>query len=458
MRKELLLISMCMIFVVATFGCSSFLGGGSQTETKLSEEQGLGVIGTLKVDEMHPGLDGYLSLTIRNNLGGESASNVYVSLDNVEPFQIFECGAFVSNSSRLRSEGVCIRQQAFVGPTNCDQKITKELCQSTGGCEWSACSGTFGLDSKLPYRIHGESKMFPGEELEFFWRLKAPTKDEISNIALRHPIYYDLEFDYRTTFVQNIIFMSQQEVLRRRQAQETYSVEGEASSGAGELKVSGITQQPIIYFFRDPTNIHSTESDFYFALQYSIKNQGSGIPRSDVITLIELPKGKFSSNQQDIEIDSNSMKEYGWFEFKNWDGLIEIKTTRNDVTPSGCYGNPTYDKGVYTWKCNCNTGTAYQNCTDWIKTVYGNEYKNYFDEAINENRLLVKVVKRNDFINEFQVYLPLKIVEGSSSNLKGMYALKNLQIPIQIYGFKVHNVYRYFTEESSDIVVYPIRI
>jgi hypothetical protein len=246
-------------------------------------------------------------------------------------------------------------------------------------------------------------------------------------------------------------------VLRRRQAGETYEVEGEANSGAGELKISGTTKQPMIYFFRDPTDIHSSEADFYFALQYNVVNEGKGIPRSDVVMLVELPEGKFTKDQQDIEVDAETMKAYGWFEAKEWDGLIELKTT-TDKRPDGCIENRGKDKGLYVWGCNCNTGRGFDNCDNWIKEVYGNEYKTYFEDAVKENRMLVKVVKRTDFINEFQVYLPLKIVSGSSSNLKGMYALKNLQIPIQIYGFKVHNMYRYFTEEQSDIVVYPIKI
>jgi len=102
MKKELLIIGTCMFLLVFSLGCSGF-GGGSVNETKLEDTQGLGIIGTLQIEELNPGLDGYISLTVRNNLGGEGSKDVYVSLDNVEPFKIFECGLFINNSSRLRN-------------------------------------------------------------------------------------------------------------------------------------------------------------------------------------------------------------------------------------------------------------------------------------------------------------------------------------------------------------------
>jgi len=418
-----------MIFVSMMLGCSAF--GGTQNETKLTVAEGIGVIGTLNIEEMHPGLDGYISLTVRGNLGGETASNVRASLDNVEPFQIFECGRFVNNSSRIRTE--------------------------------DNCAGAFSMDKNLPYRTHGESKMFPGEELEFFWRLRAPSKDDISNIALKHPIYYDLEYDYKTTFVQNIIFMSQQELLKRRQSGEAYEVEGEASSGAGELRVTGITRQPVVYFFNDPDNRGSPESNFSFDIQYSVKNEGKGIPLSDVVVMIEIPRGKLApanlrSTQLDIEPNYATMGAYGWKEYAKWDGKLSFVTSQpNVIPPAECSQTHDPSKVAYTYACDCSTGSGSKNCKEWIQSAYpSNEFNDNFALAISENRLLVKVVKRTDFIDQFSIYLPLNIVGDDPA--RGMEALKSQQIPIGIYGFKVHNIYRYFTEGQAEIIVYPVRI
>lgn len=401
MKNEVVIIGICMIFVSMALGCS-FFGGGVANETKLDVEQGLGVVGTLQIDELNPGLDGYIALTVRNNVGGESASRVYVSLDNVEPFKLYECGAFHTSSSELRN-----------------------------------CTGTFSLDKGLPYRTHGESKMFPGQELEFFWRIRAPTTDEISNIALRQTINYDLEYDYKTTFVQNIIFMSYQERLRRSHAGESYNVEGEASSGAGELRVTGITPQPVGYQFADATNFAAHEEDFSFNLQYSVKNEGNGLPRSDVVVLFEIPRGKITPSKPDIAPDNGSattenlMAQYGWYYFNDLEKSTNVK-------------------------CTVNIGEIPQNCTYWIRGTYGNDFKAYFDTAAKENRLLVKIVPATDFINEFTLTIPLKFVGGDTTY--GMTGLKYQQIPLQIYAFKVHNMYRYFTEGSSEIVVYPIKV
>lgn len=430
MKKEIMMIGACMILVSMALGCSIF-GGGTANETKLDVEQGLGIIGTLNVDKLTPGLDGYISLTVRNNLAGESASNVYVSLDNVEPFKIFECGETHSDSSEIRK-----------------------------------CSGEFSLDYKLPYRTHGESKMFPGQELEFFWRIRAPSKEEISNIALVHPMYYDLEYDYRTTFVQNVIFMSLQEVLRRRQAGENYQVEGEASSGAGELRVTAATAQPVNYIFENQYDLTAPEKSFPFSVQYLVKNEGKGFPLSDVVVLFEIPKGKITAtdivaNTMDSD-GSNPLKSYGWEIWNKsggWDGYIHMTVEKGRTDPEGCHNvSSSITSETKEELCNCNTGKGYVKCNDWVNQTYGSEFNTLFADAINENRLLVKVVKRTDFINEFSLSIPLKIVNGDSSNPAGMYALKNYQIPIQIYGFKIHNMYRYFTSGESEITVYPVKV
>jgi hypothetical protein len=146
--------------------------------------------------------------------------------------------------------------------------------------------------------------------------------------------------------------------------------------------------------------------------------------------------------------------------WRDWNGLIKtITSNAEDITiPAGCTDYVDTGRGTYEWNCYCSTGSLYKNCTDWVREAYGTEFTDYFGSAIADNRLLVKVVKRTDFIDSFSIYLPLQIFGGNPQDVRGMYGLKNFQIPIQIYGFKVHNIYRYFTEGQEEITVYPIRI
>jgi hypothetical protein len=300
--------------------------------------------------------------------------------------------------------------------------------------------------------------MFPGEETEYYWRLRAPSADEISEISLKHPIYYDLEYSYKTSLTQNIIFMSQQEVLRRRQSGEEYQVSGETKNSAGELKISGTTQQPIVYFFS--TAVGNSEPAFSFALQYHVENSGKGIPLSDVVVMFEIPKNN------GIDSDSTTMKDYGWQKWNDWDGRVEFRTTKDTAPYGGELCTKVQDK---IYKCYCRTGKSdpanpqvgfMQNCKEWIIDTYGgaDEFKARFGAAdqpgtaIAEDRLLVKVVKREDFISSFDVYMPL-ILTGSQ-----LQTLKNSNIPIQMSTFKTHTMYRYFTEGKDYITVYPIKI
>lgn len=417
------------IFLVAfIFGC---IGGGGDdfvNETKLEENEGLGIIGTLKVDKLNPGLDGYLSLTVRNNLGGQSASRVHLKLDNVMPFEIFDCGGYVSGS----------------------ELDIKRICP-----------GSFDLDPDLPYTVHGLSKMFPGEEVEFFWRLRAPSAGDIANIALKHKLYYVLEYDYKTTFTQNIIFMEQEEVFRRRQSGETYEVEGDAATGAGALRISGTTQQPIVFFSGTSSDCRSTpeKCSFSFPLRYAVENKGVGLPLSDVIILFELPK-----IQKFIEPTSDAFDIYGWQTFNDsWDGKIETITGNDVDSITGCDAFYKEEQRLRYWRCNCNTGLTgdatasaedrkFQNCGQWINDTYGGPvlFGELFKDAYLEDRLLVKVVKREDFAESFDIFLPLKL-DGTKWNQWGT-------IPIHLIPFKVHNMYRYFVEGDSEITIFPIKV
>lgn len=373
-----MLIITALFVSVFALGCS-FLGSGEKVgnETKLDVTEGVGLVGTLKIEELNPGLDGYLSLTVRNNLGGDSTYDVSVSLDNVLPFKIFECGkAQDPNTNRT-------------------------------------CQGQFDQDYNAPYRAHKLSKMFPGEELEVFWRLRAPGTDEISNIALKHPIYYDIEYTYRTSFHQNIIMMSLQEVARKRQAGESWQVEGTAGMGAGELRMDSITTQPIVYQFENEPG-GGAEQAFSFTYEFNIENKGTGIPISDVVILLELPPG--------IEADAGQSIAYKWLPYKD-----------SSAQRAVCKTSSLKDSN--------------ENCLGWIERVIGEDITN-----INKNKTLVRVINHTDFVKQFALQAPLQI---SGTELKD---LRDSNTPMKTYAFRSYAIYRYFIEGKEYITVYPLKV
>jgi len=389
MKAKAIILIISLIFLAFSFGC---IGQETETnETKLEVEEGVGVVGTLKIDELHPGLDGYISLTVRSNLGGEGARNVYISLDNVKPFKLVECGNEISEPSRNRS--------------------------------LDNCNGFLDLDKNLPYRTRGTVKLFPGEELDVFWRLKAPSVNEISDIALKHPIYYDVEYDYHVNFHQSIVFMSQNEMLRRRQAGEEYLIQGESASTAGEIRFKSITQQPILFAFDYQPGSDNPEKDFSFVLSYLVENKGHGFPISDVIVILEYP--------QDIKPQEDVLNAYGWKEWNKWNGKINVTEYQPGV-------------GAVTKEVNCRTGIGEENCKDWINEIFK-------DEKINQDRLLVKVIKREDFVESFTINAPM-VLKGEVKK-----ELRDRNIPLKIYPFKVYVGYRYFIEGKEYITVYPLR-
>ncbi len=394
MTKLKYVLILSVFFLALAFGC---IGGGESefNETKLEVEEGVGIVDTLKIEELNPGLDGYVSLTIRSNLGGEGASNVIIGIDNVKPFKIVECGAD-RDPEEIRGEN---------------------------------CAGQLDKDRNLPFRMRGTAKLFPGEELDVFWRLKAPSKDEISDIALKHPLYYDVEYDYRVNFHQSIIFMSQNEMLRRRQAGEDYIIEGESGGGAGELRFTGTTQQPVIYFF-DYEPGSEQESDFNFALQYFVENKGKGFPLSDVVLLLEYPANNKIEPDSNIPegSDKTNYEIYGWHKWNEWDGKIILA----DGTTS-----------------DCRTGDIRQpliNCKGWVEQTFGEDFK-----KVETDKVLVKVVKREDFVDSFSVYAPM-VMTGQERTF-----LRNSNIPLKIYSFNVYAMYRYFIEGKEYITVFPVR-
>ena len=371
--KKIYLILISMFLIAFAMGC---LGGDADfEETKLDVEEGVGIIDTLKIDELRPGLSGYVSLTLRSNLEGIGSSDVEISLENVRPFAILECGEDYYDPNIIRM-----------------------------------CPGQLELDTGLPVSKRGTERVFPGEELEVFWRIRAPGRDEISDIALRHPLYYNVEYSYSVNFRQNIIFMSHEEMLRRRERGEDYIMTGETGSTAGEIRFSGATRQPIYYSFDYRAFDNQDEKEFDFVLSYSIVNRGRGFPISDIVLIMTYPDDGITYNPE-------LMREYGWEE---------------------SLGNE-----------KCHDGTEIiTDCENWIRGIFEAEF---IDGITGGDNVLYRIIDRERFMDEFSVHAPMQI------SSEEMTQLRNRNVPLRIYSFNVYAAYRYYIEGKEYINVYPLR-
>ena len=272
MKKEII-FAITIIFVLFLFGCVSNTNQGTPNETKLEVTEGIGVLkDSIKISDLFPGGEGFISYTIRDNLGGVTARDIIFGLDNLGKFKIFECGGLHNGTDKRSSV--------------------------------KNCKGSFDLDSQLMFSERGTKKMIPGQELTTYWRIKAPNANEIGYISLDHPLYYFVEYTYWTAHAQSVAFMSQNELIRRQQTGENTEVTGKSKISAGEMLVNFETPQPIIYFYSFPNNYSKKEPAYDFTAVYSVKNVGGGYPLSDVMIVVELPSG--------INATSQTFSNYNW--------------------------------------------------------------------------------------------------------------------------------------------------
>jgi len=217
----------------------------SGEETKLEEFEGLGIlqfgmptrpgVPTVEVEKVTPNSSAYLSLILRNNAEGSIARDIVVSLDNLEPFMIMECGEVYEPSSER----------------------TGEPCYS------------FYDDEGLPYRSHGLKVLNPDEEVEFFWVLRSPTKEEIGNMYYEHEIYATVEYHYHTSIYMGIAAMTFQEYSSRKASGLPLTATKTASAGA--IRVFSNTIEPVTYV--------QGSTGQNFVLSFKVINQGKGIPK-----------------------------------------------------------------------------------------------------------------------------------------------------------------------------------
>ncbi len=265
-----------ILAVVLVLGCIQ----APAEETKLMESEGLGILlfglpsnpenPVIEIEKVPANSDAFLSLILRNNAEGDIAKDITVSLDNVEPFDIVECG---------------------------DQH--SPVAQRT-----EACYGSI-YDDRLEddYRTHRINEMRPDEELEFFWVLKSPSKLITGGLYYQHPIYVSVNYHYHTSIYTGVAAMTFQEYSSRKSGGG--SLTGTSTSSAGEVIVYSQTSEPILYVQGSPGS---------FVLKLLITNRGNGIPKPNekVNLTIEFDKNLVELNGE-TTVDVANQNQLRWF-------------------------------------------------------------------------------------------------------------------------------------------------
>lgn len=260
MSKYVITAVLVLALIPLISGCT--FNQAPKEETKITQTQGVGVLEfkALRTDMVADAYN-YVLLSVRNNAEGNRAKNITVSLENVEPFSIYEGTDHAPGETR-------------------------------------SVSNQFFDDLGLPYRSHRIRDMLPDEEIQFFWNIQSPLSSEIVDMAYAHKIYYMLSYDYTSTLTQTIAALSEDEYLElSKEAPVTLS--GKGISSPGELKLESQTQQPLIYSEGDATGLD-------FLLEFSLNNIGTGVTKPGTSVIIAL------KNDSLTQIDYNKAETIGW--------------------------------------------------------------------------------------------------------------------------------------------------
>lgn len=293
-------IFLLMVLLILVSGCVR-QQAASQTPTLQDENicrQGeeiclIGNPGLLNQRSMYSGSFTSFSILLRNNLEGDQAENVKVELKNLSPFYVIEGYKLDNNFYKV---GICFLTNGIWKPHEIRESIYVPEPQ-------------FISDFNLAFAQKMLDVMYPNEEVEFIWNLLAPTRHEIANVAYQHTIDYEISYDYKSSILQTIYAISEQEYQRALSiGEDISSKKGIMTASVGALEIKNNVEEPI----------RVTGPYSQFSINYEISNKRSGIPLTPALFLLQYPQGtdfigkfdnKFSLNQLGF-IDLNAAFEF----------------------------------------------------------------------------------------------------------------------------------------------------
>lgn len=308
--KKIILIG--IVFAVFLSGCLfPAEKKGEVEEAVLEMFEGLGVLAfDPQFKEVTSGSQFYVALVLRNNALGEDAKNIYVGLENVEPFKVLDCKGNKRRSDELRlnltdskcyfptGEETTLEHCCYLDGIN----ITLDMCclKQRGDEISHLYDPEFDLDAYLTYKQHGMTKMYSGGERVFYWLIESPVSPKIADISYEHYFYYFINYDYFVTAAYPVTILSQEEETRLRMEGETAPTLLPSTS-SGDIKIDfSKTQNPQLYLKYGTTK---------YTLLFYYSNLGKGVPVGTTNLVINLPKN--ASDYPLVEIP-NEARRLGW--------------------------------------------------------------------------------------------------------------------------------------------------
>jgi hypothetical protein len=411
MRKTMVLIAS----IVILSGCVQKETTETTTavETTLQGFQGIGVLDFSPIkNQLAPGASTYLKLRIRNNALGKTARNVIVKLDGLGLYSLLDC-----LSEPVPFEGLDTLNSEYDvphpegGTTTCGALYGEAL---GGGTLY-----LYDMDAGLSVIEHGISRLFEGDEYEFYWGIIAPSNAEISGIYYKQDIFYNIQYDYTVENYFNLVAMSSQEFERRRDMGESTIVETDSTVTAGPI---GVSQEAQMIEFPS-----TGQSSLEYSFVVNIANQGEGALSNDKDSVVQitLPEG--------IEVTENCKT---W-----WEGDV-AEVERGGWCLAGlCFCNFIY--GFRTKTNNCDT-TGTCTCSKQVpvdcKATANSDSGGY----------MLKTLTAKELAGGYNLQVPFKLDPDEIKYLRENF------IPIKTYTFKVEMDYTYNLEDSTSVHTRPI--
>jgi hypothetical protein len=109
--------------------------------------------------------------------------------------------------------------------------------------------------------------MYPNEEVEFLWNLMSPSRQEIANVAYEHTINYEVSYDYKSSILQTIYAISEQEYQQALSLGENIlDKKGTITSSVGAVGIESSLKSVRV------------TGQITFSITYKVNNKRNGKP------------------------------------------------------------------------------------------------------------------------------------------------------------------------------------
>ncbi|MDD4353003.1 MAG: hypothetical protein PHN56_00955 [Candidatus Nanoarchaeia archaeon] len=419
MQYKTIIMGLVMLILLA--GCTQTNSSEIEsinTETSCPPGQEicvLGAPGLLNELSIYSDSSTTFSVILRNNLAGDEARNVEVKLKNLSPFYVVEGYNIKLGTNQLS----CSLSTGIWEPSDIRSSLFVPEPQ-------------FISDLNKPFASKMLDIMYPNEEVEFLWSLNTPSRQEIANVAYEHSIDYEVSYDYKSSILQTIYAISEQEYQRVLSLNEDISTrKGTITSSIGALNIESNVEEPI--------RVSGVNSQF--SLTYNINNKRSGIPLNPAIFVFQYPNG---TDFVGAFSGKNSLDYYGYIDMK---AAYDFYETYEDSEKLICLPDDfdKYDTTISRFYSNSaqikdDICITYDEMVDYI-------IRNFNDLSFNRTspNIVLKFLYPINLLNEINyLYFPMVTTE-------------NIDIS-KYYSFRLKTKYRYSFSGTDDIIIIPSEV